>query len=98
MDALQTHPPFYSSVINYFVTIQYPHSYEASKMPCINPCKITFGDGFVPATTTLSHGQRSICADLLNSYIIFIFLCHIAIHKDEVTDASAHYEQMEDLV
>ena len=24
---------------NFIVTIQYLHSYEASKMPCINPCK-----------------------------------------------------------
>ena len=30
-----------------FITIQYPHSYETSKMPCINPCKICNTNKFV---------------------------------------------------
>ena len=30
--------------------------------------QVRYANGFVPATTTLSHGQRSKCADLLNSY------------------------------
>ena len=30
--------------------------------------QVRYANGFVPAATTLSHGQRSICADLLNSY------------------------------
>lgn len=35
--------------------------------------QVRYANGFVSATTTLSHGQRSKCADLLNSYISSYF-------------------------
>ena len=38
--------------------------------------QVRYANGFVPVTTTLSHGQRSKCADLLNSYDQFIIFYH----------------------
>ncbi len=44
------------------VTVQYPHSYGQ------NPLKIAFGNGIFACKPMFSYGQRSECADLLNSY------------------------------
>ena len=39
--------------------------------------QVRYANGFVPATTTLSHGQRSKCADLLNSYLPHDYLAKV---------------------
>ena len=41
--------------------------------------QVRYANGFVPATTTLSHGQRSKCADLLNSYDDSIYIHYVMI-------------------
>ena len=48
----------------YYVTVQYPHSYEQ------NPLQIGFADGIFAFRPMFYYGQRSKCADLLNSYFI----------------------------
>ena len=45
-----------------FVTVQYLHSHEQKSM------KIAYGNGIFACQPMFSYGQRSKCADLLNSY------------------------------
>ncbi len=48
------------------VTVQYPH------ITGKNPLKIAFGNGIFACKPMFSYGQRSECADLLNSYMYSI--------------------------
>ena len=50
------------------VTVQYPHSYSAK----IHPKSPSAMDFCTPES--LSYGQRSKCADLLNSYEVFYLI------------------------
>ena len=61
------------TLLSLIVTIQYPHSYEHKSMQKLQYEQVRYANGFVPATTTLSHVQRSKCADLLNSYAYSYF-------------------------
>ena len=58
-------------VAKHIVTIQYLHSYTQ------NPFQISFADGIFALQPMFSYGQRSKCADLLNSYNI--------LHKSNIT-------------
>ena len=53
----------YAAMIHLFVTVQYLHSHEQKSM------KIACGNGIFACHPVFSYGQRSKCADLLNSYI-----------------------------
>ena len=57
------HSGFLPSV--HHVTVQYLHSYMRK-----NPFQISYADGIFAFLPKFSYGQRSKCADLLNSYTI----------------------------
>ena len=46
-----------------------------------NPFQISFADGIFALQPMFSYGQRSKCADLLNSYHIFFILMFFPFHK-----------------
>ena len=52
-----------SGLVKIIVTIQYLHSFT-----CKNPFQISFADGIFVFQSMFSYGQRSKCAELLNSY------------------------------
>ena len=63
----------------YYVTVQYPHTYrnlprsfpsDAWQVTSKNPFQIGFADGIFAFRPMFYYGQRSKCADLLNSYFI----------------------------
>ena len=60
-----------------FVTVQYLHTYrnlprsfpsDAWQVTSKNPFQIGFADGIFAFNPVFYYGQRSKCADLLNSY------------------------------
>ena len=57
----------YAAMLHLFVTVQYLHSHEQKSM------KIACGNGIFACHPMFSYGQRSKCADLLNSYDYFTF-------------------------
>ena len=66
-------PLFHRQILFIFprrVTIQYLHSYVQ------NPFQISFADGIFAFQPMFSYGQRSKCADLLNSYPAGTYLSH----------------------
>ena len=63
-----------------FVTAQYPHSnhlkivtVQCLTVTCKNPFQIGFADGIFAFKPVFYYGQRSKCADLLNSYDSSLF-------------------------
>ena len=60
----------YAAMLHLFVTVQYLHSHEQKSM------KIACGNGIFAYPPMFSYGQRSKCADLLNSYDSSIIADH----------------------
>ena len=64
--------------LTFLVTIQYLHSYVQ------NPFQISFADGIFAFQPMFSYGQRSKCADLLNSYHFCMLNSYLNAHFTEI--------------
>ena len=84
-----------------FVTVQYLHTYrnlprsfpsDAWQVTRKNPFQIGCADGIFAFKPMFSYGQRSKCADLLNSYDIFNYSAPswFPLFPDKISHAFPH--------